>query len=65
MIHREGLMAGKRTTHRTTVSTASKKLYGVGEAKGRVKDVQKYEGARGQDVKRSSQAEREKKVKKG
>lgn len=58
-------MASKRTTHRNTVTTASKKLYGVGDAKGRFKDIQTYERANGQDVKRSSQAERVKKVNKG
>lgn len=58
-------MASKKTTHRSTVSTANKKLYAVGDAKGRVKDMQTYERAHGQDVKRSSRAERAKKVKKG
>lgn len=58
-------MASKRTTHRSTVSTASKKLYAVGDAKGRFKDIQTYERAHGQDVKRSSPAERANKAKKG
>ena len=58
-------MAGKRTTNRSTLGNASKKLYGVGDAKGRFKDIQTYERAQGQDVKRSSPAERAKKVKKG
>jgi len=42
---------GKRTTHR---STAGKKLYAVRDAKGRFKDIQTYERAHGQDVKRKS-----------
>ena len=57
-------MASKRSTHRSTVSTANKKLYGVGDAKGRFKDIQTYERAHGQVVKRSSPAERAKKAKK-
>ena len=57
-------MASKRSTHRSAVGTASKKLYGVGDAKGRFKDIQAYERAHGQDVKRSSPAERAKKAKK-
>lgn len=56
-------MASKRTTNRSIVRTASKKLYAVGDAKGRFKDIQTYERAHGQDVKRSSPAERAKKVK--
>lgn len=58
-------MASKRATNRSTVGTASKKLYGVGDAKGRFKDIQTYERAHGQDVKRGSPAERAKKGKKG
>jgi hypothetical protein len=58
-------MASKRSTHRSTVSTANKKLYAVGDAKGRFKDIQTYERAQGQDVKRNSPVERAKKVKKG
>ena len=48
-------MAGKRTTHR---SKAGKKLYAVRDAKGRFKDIQTYERAHGQDVKRKSKTEK-------
>lgn len=43
-----------RTTHR---STAGKKLYAVRDAEGQFKDIQTYERAHGQDVKRVSMAE--------
>ena len=43
-----------RTTHR---STAGKKLYAVRDAEGQFKDIQTYERAHGQDVKRVSKAE--------
>ena len=49
---------GKRTTHR---SASGKKLYAVRDAKGRFKDIQTYKRAHGEDVKRSSKAERAKK----
>lgn len=58
-------MASKRTTNRSTLGNANKKLYGVGDAKGRFKDIQTYERPHGGDVKRSSPAERAKKGKKG
>ncbi len=45
----------KRTTHR---STAGKKLYSVRDAKGKFKDIQTYQKAHGQDIKRASKAER-------
>jgi hypothetical protein len=45
----------KRTTHR---SGSEKKLYAVREKDGRFKDTQTYKRAHGQDVKRSSKAER-------
>jgi len=48
-------MASKRTTHR---SKAGKKLYAVRDAKGRFKDIQTYERAHGQDVKRKSKTEK-------
>jgi DNA-binding protein HU-beta len=52
-------MAGtKRTTHR---SVAGKKLYAVRDSKGRFKDIQTYERAHGQDIKRKSKAEAGKK----
>ncbi len=51
-------MAEKRTTHR---SVAGKKLYAVRDEKGRFKDIQTYERAHSQDMKRKSKAEREKK----
>ena len=48
-------MATKRTTHR---STKGKKLYAVRDKKGQFKDVQTYERAHGQDVKRKSKKEK-------
>ena len=48
-------MATKRTTHR---STAGKKLYAVRDKKGQFKDVQTYERAHGQDVKRKAKKEK-------
>ena len=45
----------KRTTLR---SSANKKLYAVRDAKGKFMDIQSYKRAQGQDVKRSSKAER-------
>ena len=45
----------RRTTHR---SSTGKKLYAVRDAKGKFKDIQSYKRAHGQDVKRSSAAER-------
>lgn len=48
----------KRTTHR---SSAGKKLYAVRDTKGQFKDIQTYEKAHGQDVKRKSKAESAKK----
>jgi hypothetical protein len=48
-------MATKRTTHR---STAGKKLYAVRDKKGQFKDIQTYERAHGQDVKRKSKKEK-------
>ena len=44
----------KRTTHR---SRSGKKLYAVRDASGRFKDIQTYERAHGQDLKRKSTAE--------
>ena len=52
-------MAAKRTTHR---STAGKKLYAVRDKKGKFEDVQTYERAHGQDVKRKAKAEKRAKV---
>jgi hypothetical protein len=50
-------MAAK--SRRTTLrSSAGKKLYAVRDAKGKFKDIQSYKRAHGQDVKRSSKAER-------
>ena len=44
---------------RTTLhSSADKKLYAVRDTKGKFKDIQSYKRAHGQDVKRSSAAER-------
>lgn len=49
-------MAGKRrrTTHR---SVAGKKLYAVRDAKGRFVDIQTYERAHRQDLKRKGKKE--------
>jgi len=48
----------KRTTHR---SSSGKKLYAVRDKKGRFLDIQTYERAHRQDLKRKSKAERAKK----
>lgn len=50
----------KRTTHR---SRSGKKLYAVRDASGRFKDIQTYERAHGQDLKRKSAAEGKTKAK--
>jgi uncharacterized protein YjhX (UPF0386 family) len=50
----------KRTTHR---SRSGKKLYAVRDASGRFEDIQTYERAHGQDLKRGSAAEKKAKVK--
>jgi hypothetical protein len=47
-----------RTTHR---SKDGNKLYAVRDKQGRFTDIQSYKRAHGQDVKRSSKAERERK----
>jgi hypothetical protein len=51
-------MATRRTTHR---SVAGKKLYTVRDAKGRFVDIQTYERAHRQDIKRKSKAEQTRK----
>jgi DNA-binding protein HU-beta len=45
----------RRTTHR---SSKGKKLYAVRDKKGRFKDIQSYQRAHSQDIKRKSKAER-------
>lgn len=45
----------KRTTHR---STAGKKLYAVRDKSGKFEDIQTYERAHGQDVKRKAKREK-------
>jgi hypothetical protein len=55
------MAAKKRTTHR---SGTGKKLYAERDESGKFEDVQRYKRAHGQDVKRSSAAERAAKVKK-
>ena len=50
----------RRTTHR---SAAGKKLYAVRDSKGRFKDIQTYERAHRQDLKRQSKAEPARKAK--
>ena len=52
-------MAARRTTHR---SRSGKKLYAVRDASGRFKDIQTYERAHGQDLKRGSAAEKKAKA---
>ncbi len=47
--------SARRTTHRSVSGT---KLYAVRDAKGRLKDIQTYERAHGQDIKRRSKDER-------
>ena len=51
-------MPAKRTTHRTSTG---KKLYALRNAKEKFKDIQTYERAHGQDVKRRAKAEKTKK----
>jgi hypothetical protein len=51
-------MPSKRTTHR---SSAGKKLYAERDESGEFEDVQTYERAHGQDVKRRAKAERRRK----
>ena len=51
-------MSAKRTTYR---SSTGKKLYAERDAEGQFDDVQTYERAHGQDVKRKSKAEGKKK----
>jgi hypothetical protein len=48
----------RRTTHR---SSSGKKLYAVRDSKGRFKDIQTYERAHRQDLKKKSKAEKAKK----
>lgn len=50
----------RRTTHR---SRSGKKLYAVRDASGRFEDIQTYERAHGQDLKRGSAAEKKAKAK--
>jgi hypothetical protein len=45
----------RRTTHR---SSAGKKLYAVRDKQGRFKDIQTFERAHRQDIKRKSKAEK-------
>ena len=47
-------MPARRTTHRSKSGT---KLYAKRDAKGRIKDIQTYKRAHGQDIKRRSKAE--------
>lgn len=44
-----------RTTHR---SSSGKKLYAVRDKKGRFKDIQSYQRAHSQDIKRKSRKEK-------
>jgi hypothetical protein len=54
----ENAMPAKRTTHR---SSARKKLYAERDGEGQFEDIQTYERAHGQDVKRRAKAEGKKK----
>lgn len=47
----------RRTTHR---SSSGKKLYAVRDSRGRIRDVQTYKRAHGQDLKRKSRSEKKK-----
>jgi hypothetical protein len=47
----------RRTTHR---SRSGKKLYAVRDSRGRFKDIQSYERAHGQDVRRKAGAAKKK-----
>jgi DNA-binding protein HU-beta len=53
-------MPAKRTTHRTSTG---KKLYALRNAKGKFKDIETYERAHGQDVKRRAKGEGKRKKK--
>ena len=53
-------MPTKRTTHR---SSTGKKLYAVRDSKGRFKDIQTYERAHAQDIKKGSKVEAKAKAK--
>jgi len=57
-VQQESSFMTKRTTHRSSTGT---KLYAVRDAQGKFKDIQTYKRAHGQDIKRSSKAERAKK----
>jgi hypothetical protein len=46
---------GQRTTHRSVSGT---KLYAVCDSKGRFKDIQTYQRAHGQDIRRRSKKEK-------
>jgi hypothetical protein len=48
-------MPQKRTTHR---STTGKKLYAVRDKQGKFKDIQSYERAHSQDIKRKGKSEK-------
>jgi hypothetical protein len=50
-------MPSKRTTHR---SSSGKKLYAVRDEKGQFKEIQTYERAHSQDVKRKAKSEKKK-----
>lgn len=54
-------MAPRRTTHR---SSTGKKLYAVRGSSGRFRDIQTYERAHRQDIKRKSKSEGKKTAKK-
>ncbi len=45
----------RRTTHRSSKGT---KLYAKRDAKGRIRDIQTYKRAHGQDIKRKAKSEK-------
>ena len=52
----------KKASRTTLRSSKGKKLYAVRDAEGKFEDIQSYKKAQGQDMKRSSAAERAKKA---
>jgi hypothetical protein len=55
---KEGTTMAAKARRTALRSSASKKLYAVRDAKGKFKDIQSYKRAHGQDVKRTSKAEK-------
>jgi hypothetical protein len=55
---KEGTTMAAKARRTTLRSSAGKKLYAVRDAKGKFKDIQSYKRAQGQDIKRTSAAEK-------